>query len=128
MTKAEMIDKYGIEYYESFKAKCRKQQYERYHKDPIKARENARHRYVACAEAAKKYRKSMAQVYRINARDKNRLTLMGINTDGLEVHHLKYHKDRKDPDWLRDIVLLSKAEHRQWHKDHPEFKAINNIV
>lgn len=65
---------------------------------------------------------------RINSRDANRIAAMGILKEGQEVHHIKYHVDKHDDTWMNDILIMDREEHRKWHRDHPEFNALENIV
>lgn len=128
-TKAELIAAYGEEWYEDFKAKCRKYQKERYDADPdgVKAKNRARRANNPTGD--RRYRKAHRDVYRISARDRNRLVqLQKRDLTGLEIHHLKYHADNNDPTWIDDIVFLTPEEHRKWHAEHPEFVAMDNIV
>ena len=129
MGKAEIIAKYGEEYYERFKESCRKASYKKYHKDIEAARAYKRSRYPARKQYCAEYNKQHAEVYRINARDTNRLKiLMHVDIDGKVVHHMKYHADNKDASWIDDIVIMTREEHTKWHREHPEFVASENIV
>jgi hypothetical protein len=126
-TKAELIAAYGEEWYEDFKAKCRKYQKERYDADPegVKAKNRARRAKNPVGD--RRYSKAHNAVYRISSRDRGRL-LRRIDLTGLEIHHFKYHADNNDPAWIDDMVLLTPEEHRKWHAEHPEFVAMDNIV
>ena len=131
MTKAEMIAKYGEEYYERLKKRSREYQRYRYHADPEKERQRSRDRYANTSRKAycTKYNKEHADVYRINARDTNRLRFsMHVDLEGKEVHHMKYHSDSNDASWIDDIVIMTHEEHVRWHREHPEFVASENIV
>jgi hypothetical protein len=128
MTKAEMIEKYGIEYYEDFKAKSRARMKKLYHSDIELARKKVREEYRRNSETAKAYIKAHREIYRIGCRDRNRLVNRGYSLDGMEIHHLKYHRNNDDEDWLDDIIVMPREEHRKWHFDHPEFRAKDNIV
>ena len=131
MGKAEIIAKYGEEYYERLKQKSRERMYQKYHDDIEAARQRNRDKYAHTSRKAycALYNKQHAEVYRINARDTNRLKiLMHIDLGGKVVHHMKYHADNKDASWIDDIVIMTREEHVKWHRDHPEFVASENIV
>lgn len=128
MTKAEMIKKYGIKYYEEFKAKCRERGYENYHADIEKGRADGREKYARNSSRRLAYAKDRRMIYRINSRDSLRLLKMGMLKDGLEAHHIKYHADKDDETWINDIVIMSRKEHRLWHREHPEFNALEHVV
>ena len=113
MLKAELIEKYGPEWYEEFKEKERKRRRKRYAADPT---------------YTKNYNKANAEVYRINSRDRNRFMLMGVELDGKVVHHFAYHKDKNDTDWINDIAIMTRDEHQAWHEAHPDFIAREHIV
>lgn len=128
MTKAEMIEKYGAEYYERFKEKQRNRMRERYHADIEKSREYERNKYLLRTEWQKAYAKEHRVIYKINSRDTNRLYLEGVDLTDKEIHHFKYHTDVNDKGWRDDIAIMTREEHREWHRNHPEFKAIENVV
>lgn len=129
MGKAELIEKYGEEWYEQFKERCRIRSKAAYDADPEKERARRRKRYARNPQYTKDYNKAHHEIYRINTRDRNRLRLLqGMNLDGLHVHHLKYHRDNKDEGWRDDIMIMTTAEHTAWHKAHPEFIAAENII
>lgn len=128
MTKAEIIQHYGIEHYEAFKAKQRKYAYDKYHADPEKARACRRENDAKHRKHKTEYARSRRAVYRINARDNQRLASLGLLKDGYEIHHIKYHADNKDPTWIDDIVLMTREEHRRWHYENPDFNALEHIV
>lgn len=114
MRKEEAIQKYGAEWYESFKAKERIRRRERYARNP---------------EYTKQYNAAHHETYRINIRDRNRLVLlMDMDLTGKVVHHNKYHSDNKDVGWFDDIQIMTPEEHVQWHQEHPEFIASENII
>ena len=58
---------------------------------------------------------------RIRSRDRGRLVKLGFNLgNGKEVHHIKYHSDNNDEDWIFDIIIFySREEHWKWHDEHP---------
>lgn len=128
MTKTEMIERYGIEWYEDYKVKARENYRKRYHENPEKARERRRAEYRRNSETAKSYIKEHREIYRINSRDRNRLVTQGYPLEGKEIHHLKYHRNASDKNWMDDIIILPRDEHRKWHYEHPDFKAEENIV
>ena len=127
-TKADLIAKYGEQWYEDFKARSRKQSYARYHADIEKARKRGRDEYQRNKPTKQKYAVDHRDIYRINSRDTNRLRLMGLLKEGYEVHHFKYHSDKKDASWIDDIAIMTREEHSQWHREHPDFCASDNIV
>ena len=51
-----------------------------------------------------------------------------MNLSGKELHHIKYHTDNNDASWINDILILSPEEHEHWHREHPDFKAEENII
>lgn len=127
MTKAEMIEKHGVEYYERLKEKSRAYQKAKYDANPEAERERKRQSYNA--DTHKRYNEQHKEIYRINMRDRNRLTLLRqMSLEGFEVHHLKYHSDNKDASWIDDIIIMTREEHRKWHSEHPDFKAEDNII
>lgn len=129
MTKDEIIGKYGEEWYERVKAKSRKYAKEKYDANPEAERQRRRQRYAKNPEYSKKYREGHAEIYRINMRDRNRLRLlMKIPLDGKVVHHMKYHADNKDAAWIDGIMIFTPEEHAKWHKEHPDFIALDNVV
>lgn len=128
LTKAMIIERYGIEYYENFLAKQRQRMYERYHSDLDAARKRDHEKYLKSVERKRNYARKRRLIYRINSRDANRIAAMGILKDGQEVHHIKYHVDKHDDTWMNDILIMDREEHRKWHRDHPEFNALENIV
>ena len=129
ITKAEMIAKYGEEWYEEFKRKSRIRAKAKYDANPEAERERRRKRYAKNPEYSKQYNKQNREIYRINTRDRNRFTLlMDINLDGKVLHHLKYHADNNDASWIDDVMILTPEEHRVWHNEHPDFIAKENIV
>jgi hypothetical protein len=129
MTKNEMIEKYGVEWYERLKERNRLRAKAVYDANPEAERERRRQRYAKNPEQHKDYYHRHREVYRINMRDRNRLTLlMKIPLEGKEVHHLKYHADNNDKSWIDDIVILTPEEHEKWHREHPDFVAKENIV
>lgn len=125
MTKAELIEKHGAEWYAAFLAKNREYMRRRYHANP--EIERARRRARFNPEVQRAYAQKHHEVYRINMRDRNRLVKVR-NLDGLEVHHLKYHADNKDASWIDDVLILTPEEHDRWHREHPDFRAEDNIV
>ena len=127
-TKADLIAKYGEQWYEDFKARSRKQTYERYHADIEKARKRGRDEYQRNKPTKQKYAVDHRDIYRINSRDTNRLRTMGLLKEGYEVHHFKYHTDKKDASWIDDIAIMTREEHSQWHREHPDFCASDNVV
>ena len=128
MTKAEMIERHGVEYYENFKERQRNAIYNRYHADVEKARARNRRNDANNREHKREYARNRREIYRINSRDAVRLAHMGIVKEGQEVHHLKYHRDANDPAGIDDIVIMSREEHRAWHHEHPEFNALDHVV
>lgn len=128
MGKAELIERYGIEYYEQFKAKSRERMYRKYHENVELARKRKNDSQKWKNEARKRYVESHREIYRINCRDRNRLKLKGAIPDDMVIHHLKYHADNKYPDWMDDILIMTREEHAEWHRLHPEFVATENIV
>ncbi len=98
MNKAEMIEKYGEQWYEDFKAKSRKSAYEKYHANEELARARLREKAKKNIESRRAYVNTRRTVYRINSRDSLRLKKLGLLHDGLEAHHMKYHTDKKRPD------------------------------
>ena len=128
MTKAEMIERYGAEWYESFKTRQREQIRERYHANIDASREYCRAKYQRYRKQRKRYSKERRVIYNINTRDRIRLATMGLIPDGMEVHHLKYHIDTNDEKWIDDVVVMTREEHRKWHREHPDFKATEHIV
>ena len=129
ITKNELIAKYGAKWYEDFKEKSRIRAKEKYDENPEKERERRRKRYAKDPECQKMYRERNREIYRINTRDRNRLTLLrGMNLEGLELHHLKYHSDNNDDSWIDDVMILTPEEHLSWHNQHPEFCARDNVV
>lgn len=128
MTKAELIERYGVEWYEDFKAKQREKIRERYHADVDSSRKYCREKYKKYRSRHKQYSDSRRIIYNINARDRNKLVSMGLVDEGMEIHHLKYHIDGNDENWMKDIVIMPRAEHRKWHREHPEFNALEHVV
>lgn len=128
MTKAEILEHYGAEWYERHKANCRRIDKEFREKNPELLKERRHNRYIKNPEYSKEYNKKHSETYRISCRDRNRLIRMGVSLERKQVHHFKYHKDIKDASWIDDIVLMTPSEHRIWHRDHPEFVASENIV
>lgn len=128
MTKAEMIERHGIEWYEQFKERNR-QRYKQYYAEN---REKELQRVMAFhrehPESKHRYMKKISAVGRICARDRQRVERMGLLSEGQEVHHMKYHKDAKDASWIDDILILSHEDHVKWHTEHPEFFCMDNIV
>ena len=128
MTKIELIEKYGVEWYEQFKATQRERYRERYHADAEKARKRRRDEYQRNKETNKRYAIEHRLIYRINSRDTNRLRLMGMLKEGCEVHHFKYHSAPSDASWIDDIALMTREEHLKWHREHLDFCAIDNVI
>ena len=128
MTKAEMIEKYGEQYYEDFKARCRAYMFEKYHADPDKARTRMRASDAKHKSHKREYAQGRRVIYRINIRDNLRLSKMGVIQDGYEAHHVKYHSDNRDKTWIDDIVIMPREEHRKWHREHPDFNALEHVV
>lgn len=129
ITKDELINKYGAEWYEGFKRKNRIRAKEKYDANPEVERKRRRERYAKDPEYMKVYRKKNREIYRINTRDRNRLTLlMGWDLEGKVLHHVKYHADNNDPTWIDDVLILTPEEHRLWHNQNPDFVASENIV
>ena len=64
---------------------------------------------------------------RIRSRDYYRLIKLGFEVgNGKEIHHIKYHHDNNDEDWIFDIIIFcSKEEHWKWHDEHPDEKYEN---
>lgn len=113
-TKAALIEKHGTEWYDAYLKKERIRRRERYAKNP---------------EYTRQYNREHRDIYRINIRDRNRLTLLrGMNLDGKELHHIAYHANNDDPAWEDDIMILTPEEHRAWHTEHPDFVAREHIV
>ena len=127
-TKEALIARYGEAWYENHKANCRERLREKYHADPDAARARRREKYARNPETDNAYGKAHREIYRINTRDRNRLMSKGVDLIGKEVHHIKYHKDKEDDSWCDDLIVMTRSEHRKWHKEHPEFKATENIV
>ena len=129
ITKDEMIAKYGEAWYEELKRKNRIRAKERYDANPEAERERRRKRYAKSPEYSKRYNQKNREIYRINCRDRNRFTvLMGLDLDGMVVHHFKYHANNNDASWIDDVMILSPQAHQAWHNEHPEFVAKENIV
>lgn len=128
MNKDELIAKYGADWYERLKVKSRERYKKKYDADPESERRRRRERYAKDKTSTQVYRKEHAEIYRINSRDRNRLVLMGVSLEGLVVHHLAYHADKTDGNWLNDIVLMTREEHQEWHNSHPDFVAAEHIV
>lgn len=128
MKKAEMIERFGEEYYERFKARCRENSRKYYSEN--REREQAKHRqqYYDNPERYKNYAKERNILYKINSRDTNRFYLMGGIPEGMELHHFKYHANKNDETWIDDVALMTREEHRKWHVEHPNFNAMENIV
>jgi hypothetical protein len=53
---------------------------------------------------------------------------MGMLKEGYEVHHFKYHSNPSDASWIDDIALMTREEHLKWHREHPDFCAVDNII
>jgi len=129
MGKAEIIERYGIEYYERLKERNRLNYKRMYDADPEKERARRRERYARNPQTDRAYNNAHRMIYRINSRDRNRLTiLMHIDLTGKVLHHLRYHKDNTDHGWLADIMIMTPEEHNKWHREHPEFVAAEHIV
>lgn len=128
MTKKELIERHGVEWYEEHKRKCREQFKARYHADIEKARAKDRENHAKNHRARDIYLKKHNTIYKINSRDRIRLVNMGAQLDGKEVHHFKYHTDNSDASWIDDIAIMTIDEHRKWHQEHPDFRAIENII
>ena len=129
ITKDEMIERYGVEWYEDFKKKSRVRAKEKYDANPEAERVRRRERYAKNPDYMKEYREKHSEVYRINSRDRNRFTiLMKLDLDGKELHHTKYHSDNNDPSWIDDVLILTPEEHLLWHNQNPDFVAIEHIV
>ena len=127
MTKEQIIDRYGSEYYERLKEKQRQRAKVLYDANPEAERKRRRDRFDPVYQRA--YYRRHREVYRINIRDRNRLTILkGMNLSGKELHHIKYHTDNNDASWINDILILSPEEHERWHREHPDFKAEENII
>ena len=129
MTKVELIAKHGAEWYERLKESNRKRSKRVYDQNPEAERERRRQRYAKDPSVSKRYNYAHREIYRINSRDRNRLTVvMGLDLTGKDVHHLKYHSDNKDASWMDDILIMTPEEHQKWHNEHPDFVAKENIV
>ena len=129
MTKADLINLYGEQWYENFKARMRENSRRRYHENPEAERQRKviqRQKFRATSRA---YTDKHREVYRINSRDCLRMKkLRGDNQTDLVIHHMKYHRDNSDAAWIDDIVLITQEEHQRWHNEHPDFRAEDNIV
>ena len=127
LTKAELIERYGEQWYEDFKTRQREAIRQRYYNDIEASRGRCRVNYHKHRASHKKYADDRRIIYNINARDRIKLDALGLIPDGMEVHHLKYHLNKND-DWMKDIVIMTRAEHRKWHREHPEFNALEHVV
>lgn len=105
MTKQQLIERYGEEWYENYKMKNRIKLKAKYDEDPEAERRRRRERYRHNPGYTKEYNKRHADVYLINSRDRNRFMLMGVDMTGKELHHIKYHLDKDDPTWINDVQL-----------------------
>lgn len=128
MTKAELIERYGEEWYERHKERTRENAYKYYRENLEKETERYRKYRAEHTAERKEYCEKNAVIYRINSRDRNRLVAMGKVSGDQVIHHLKYHKDRNDETWIDDIMIMTREEHDLWHMNHPDFVAMENVV
>ena len=131
MTKAQLIEKRGLEWYENHKRNMRERSRQRFQEDPEyreKVLEQKRQNHIKHNEKRREYNRKRAVICRINCRDRNRLIAKGLIPDGKIVHHLKYHTNPDDETWIDDIVFMTQEEHSKWHYEHPEFRAIENVI
>ena len=128
MTKAEIIEHYGVEWYERLKErnKLKHREYYKNNRDKELVRLRAYHKKKP--EVNKKSARKRNILVTIGLRDRLRALRMGLITDGQEVHHLKYHADKRDETWINDVLILSHEEHVKWHMEHPEFCGLDNVV
>lgn len=128
-TKAELIAAHGIEWYEKFLERNRKNAKARYDANPEAERQRAREKRAKYPETGREYHRRHKEIYSINMRDRYRLMrIVGDELIGKEIHHLKYHRDGSDESWRDDILILTPQEHRKWHRGNPDFRAIENVV
>ena len=128
MTKAQFIEKYGEDAYEQHKERCKKYRKERYASNPELYKKSTDAYNRNHADVRRKYKRDHRIIGRINNRDWFRAKSLGLLRDGYEIHHMKYHANKKDDTWLDDIVFLTKEEHIKWHLEHPEFNAMDNVI
>lgn len=89
MTKAQLIEKRGLEWYENHKRNMRERSRQRFQEDQEyreKVLEQKRQNHIKHNEKRREYNRKRAVICRINCRDRNRLIAKGLIPEGKIVH------------------------------------------